>query len=106
MGPSRAHGPSAGRAEANSLPDAKVHGPRGHCTSCSPLSVALVSLYGHENSVMTERVRSQVQISKLRLLRKIKEVTLLTRSTSLAIRKSLEPLISKLKDLSLDGLVM
>ena len=36
MGSSRAHGPSAGPAEANGLPEA--HGPRGHCT---PLSVAL-----------------------------------------------------------------
>ena len=39
-GPSRAHGPSAGPAEANSLPEAhgppKVHGPRGHCTPLPP----------------------------------------------------------------------
>ena len=38
--PSRAHGPSAGPAEANSLPEAnrppKVHGPRGYCTPLSP----------------------------------------------------------------------
>ena len=45
MGPSRAHGLSAGPAEANGLPEAngpphgppKVHGPRGHCTPCPPL---------------------------------------------------------------------
>ena len=46
MGPSRAHGPSAGPDEANVLPEAhgppKVHGPRGHCTPCPPLSVALL----------------------------------------------------------------
>ena len=46
MGPSRANGPSAGPAEANGLPEAhglapKVHGLRGHCTTCPPLSVAL-----------------------------------------------------------------
>ena len=39
MGPSRAHGPSAGPVEANGLPEA--HGPRGHCNPCPPLSVAL-----------------------------------------------------------------
>ena len=36
MGPSRAHGPSAGPAEANGLPEAHgppiLLGPRGHCT--------------------------------------------------------------------------
>ena len=42
IGPSRAHGPSAGPAEANDLPEAhgpsKFHGPRGHCTPpSSPL---------------------------------------------------------------------
>ena len=66
----------------------------------------IISLYGHENSVMTERVRLQVQASKMTFLKKIKGVTSLTRCTSLKIRKSLEPLISKLKDLSLDGLAM
>ena len=66
----------------------------------------IISLYGHENSVMTERVQLQVQASKMRFLKKIKGVTSLTRCTSLKIRKSLEPLISKLKDLSLDGLAM
>ena len=42
MGSSRAHGPSAGPAEANGLPEAhglpKVHEPQGYYT---PLSVAL-----------------------------------------------------------------
>ena len=32
---SRAHGPSAGPAEANGLPEA--YGPRGHCLPCPPL---------------------------------------------------------------------
>ena len=40
MGPSQAHDPSAGPAEANGLPEAhgptKFHGPRGHCTPCPP----------------------------------------------------------------------
>ena len=40
MGPFRAHGPSAGLAEANGLPE--VHGLRGHSTPALPLSVALV----------------------------------------------------------------
>ena len=39
--PTRAHGPSAGLAEANGLPEAhgppKVHGPRGHFPPCPPL---------------------------------------------------------------------
>ena len=34
-----------------------------------------LSQYGHENSVMIERVRLQVQASKIRFLQKIKEVT-------------------------------
>ena len=40
MGFSRAHGPSAGTAEANGLPEAHgppiVHGPRDHCTPPAP----------------------------------------------------------------------
>ena len=46
MGPSRAHGPSAGPAEANGLPEThgRPHGPRGHCT---PLSVALITIHLH-----------------------------------------------------------
>ena len=46
---------------------------------------------------MTERVRSQVQASKIRFLKKIKEVTLLTRCTSLEIRKFLKPLLCQTK---------
>ena len=44
----------------------------------------LLSLYGHVYSVMTERVRLQVQASKMRLglLQKIKRVTSLTRCTT------------------------
>ena len=52
--------------------------------SLCPFSPA-VSLYGHENLVMTERVRLQVQASKMRFFRKIEGVTLLTRCTSLEI---------------------
>ena len=50
MGPSRAHGPSAGPAEANGLPEThgppKVHRLRGHCTPLPPFSVTLVHLQG------------------------------------------------------------
>ena len=49
MGPSRAHGPSAGPTKANGLPEAngpphgppKVKGPRGHCPPLPPLSANL-----------------------------------------------------------------
>ena len=44
-----------------------------------------LSRYGHENSVMIERVRLQVQASKMRFLQKIKRVTSLTRCTSLKV---------------------
>ena len=57
----------------------------------------IISLYGHENSVMTERVQLQVQASKMTFLKKIKGVTSLTRCTSLKIRKSLEPLLLQIK---------
>ena len=56
-----------------------------------------VSLYGHESSVMTERLRSQVQASKMRFPKKIKGVTLLTRCASLEIRKSLGPLLLQIE---------
>ena len=65
--------------------------------------------YGHESWVMTERMRSQVQASEKRFLRRIDEgVTLFNKVRSSEIRKSLniEPLLSELKDLSLDGLAM
>ena len=62
--------------------------------------------YGQECGVMTERVRSQVQASEMRYLRKIEGVTLKVRSSE--IQKSLRSsrYFSELKDLSLDGLVM
>ena len=56
-----------------------------------------VSLYVCEHSVMTERVRSQVQAYKLRFLKKIKEVTLLIRCTSLEIQKSPERLLLQIE---------
>ena len=51
--------------------------------------------YGHESWVMTERVRSQVQASEMRFLRKIEGVTLFNKVRSSEIRKSLniEPLL-------------
>ena len=51
--------------------------------------------YGHESWVMSERVRSQVQASKTRFLRKIGKVTLFNKVRSSEIRKSLniEPLL-------------
>ena len=56
-----------------------------------------VSLYGYENLVTIERVRSQMQASKMRFCQKIKGVTFLTRRTSLKIRKSLELLPLQIK---------
>ena len=46
--------------------------------------------YGHESSVMTERVRSQMQTSEVRFLRKIKGVTMLDKHRNPAIRESLD----------------
>ena len=65
-------------------------------SSLCPFSPA-VSLYGHGNLVITERVRSQVQASKIRFLQKMKGVTLLTRCPSHEIRKSLKPLRLQIK---------
>ena len=64
--------------------------------------------YGHESWVMTERVRSQVQASEMRFLRRIERVTQFKTVQSSEIRKSLtiEPLLLRIKDLSLDGLAM
>ena len=45
--------------------------------------------FGHESWVMTKRVRSQVQASAMRFLRKIEEVTLFNKVRSFEIRKSL-----------------
>ena len=64
--------------------------------------------YGHESWVMTERVRSQVQASEMRFLRRIKRVTLFNKVRSTEILKSLNicRYFSELKDLSLDGLAV
>ena len=50
--------------------------------------------YGPESWVMTERIRSQVQASKMRFSQRIEEVTLFNKVRSSEIRKSLnvEPL--------------
>ena len=45
--------------------------------------------YGHKAWVMTERMRSQVQASEIRFLRRIEEVTLFNKVRSSEIRKSL-----------------
>ena len=45
--------------------------------------------YGHESWVMTKRMRSQVQASEMRFLRKIEGVTLFNKVRSSEIRKSL-----------------
>ena len=54
---------------------------------------------GHESWVMIERVRSQVQASEMRFLRKIEGVTLLDKVRSSEIRKSLniEPLLLRIE---------
>ena len=54
---------------------------------------------GHESWVMTERMRSQVQASKMRFLRKIEGVTLFNKVRSSKIRKSLniEPLLLRIE---------
>ena len=51
--------------------------------------------YGHESWVVTKRMRSQVQASKMRFLRRIEGVTLFNNVRSSEIRKSLniEPLL-------------
>ena len=55
--------------------------------------------YGHESWVMTERVRSQVQASKMRFLQRIEGVTLYNKVRSSEIRKSLniEPLLGQIE---------
>ena len=55
--------------------------------------------YGHESWVMTERMRSQVQASEMRFLRKIEGVTLFDKMHSSEIRKSLniEPLLLRIE---------
>ena len=55
--------------------------------------------YGHESWVMTKRVRSQAQASKMRFLRRIEGVTLYNKVRSSEIRKSLniEPLVLRME---------
>ena len=48
-----------------------------------------ILFYGHEFWVLTERVRSQVQASEMRILRRIEGVTLFNKVRSSEIRKSL-----------------
>ena len=54
---------------------------------------------GHESWVMTKRVRSQVQASEMRFLRRIEGVTLFNKMCSSEIRKSLniEPLLLRIE---------
>jgi len=51
--------------------------------------------YGHESWVMNERIRSQVQVSKMRFLRRIEGVTLFNKVHRSKFQKSLniEPLL-------------
>ena len=55
--------------------------------------------YGHKSWVMTEIMRSQVQASEMRFLRRIKGVTLFNKVRSSEIRKSLniEPLLLRIE---------
>ena len=55
--------------------------------------------YGHESWVMTERMRSQVQASEMRFLRRSEGVTLFNKVSSSEIRKSLkiEPLLLRIE---------
>ena len=55
--------------------------------------------YVHESWVMTERMRSQVQASEMRFLRRIEGVTLFNKVRSSKIRKSLniEPLLLRIE---------
>ena len=55
--------------------------------------------YGHESWVMTERMRSQVQASEMRFLRRIEGVTLFNKVRSSEIRKSrnIEPLLLQIE---------
>ena len=55
--------------------------------------------YGHESWVMTKRVRSQMQASEMRFLRKIEGVTQFNKLRSYEIRKSLniEPLLLRIE---------
>ena len=61
--------------------------------------------HGHESWVMTERMRSHVQASEMRFLRRIEGVTLFIALRFENLLTS-SPYFSELKDLSLDGLAM
>ena len=64
--------------------------------------------YGHEFWIMTARVRSPVQASVMKFLRRIEGVTLLTRCVAPRFKNlsTLSRYFSKLKDLSFDGLAI
>ena len=65
---------------------------------CKAVFVPILT-YGHESWVMTERMRSQVQASEMRFLRRIEGVTLFNKVRSSEIRKSLnvEPLLLRIE---------
>ena len=62
--------------------------------------------YGHKSWVMTERVRSQMQASEIRYLRKLKVVRYLTNFITLRLENlsALSRYFTGSKNLSLDGL--
>ena len=59
--------------------------------------------YGHECWVVTERVRSRVQVAEMGFLRKVRGLSLLDKSKSSDIRQSLniEPLLLGIEELQL-----
>ena len=65
---------------------------------CKTVFVPILT-YGHESWVMTERMRSQVQASEMRFLRRIEGVTLFNKVRSSEIQKSLniEPLLLRIE---------
>ena len=70
-------------------------------TKLSIFKTAFVPIltYGHESWVMTERMRSLVQASKMRFLQRIEGVTLFNKVRSFEIRESLniEPLLLRIE---------
>ena len=58
-----------------------------------------ILIYGHESWVMTERVRSQVQASEVRFLRRIEGVTLFNKVCNSEIQKSIniKPLLLRIE---------
>ena len=72
-------------------------------------AIVPILTYAHESWVIPERVRSQVQASKMNFLQRIEEVTLFNKVHSSEFQKSLviESLhFSELKDIGLNGLAM